>query len=158
NINFESQIPELPLVLDRANKKFYELNCKSYQFSRETYYLKPLERIKKYEENPDEYNRRLLIEVAGDYRLFGRLEDALAIYDKILAEEKVSAEVIFLKGTLLLSMENDQGIDYIYQAIELNDQFLINGVPYIRDYCTMMGLKERFAEVKEYTDVKRDYV
>lgn len=149
-VEFNDNIDELDLIVARANELIVKFIEPTYEERRKRDYLDPLKVIKEYEENSNDCERLELFKVARAYRIFSMFDKSLMIYDKILSEHNDNPQAIFEKGTLLLSMFDNQGIEYIYQAIKFNENYLDAGVNIIGEYCLKMGLEEELEKIRSY--------
>lgn len=72
----------------------------------------------------------------------------------------VTAFARYWKGVLLLSRYDSSGLDYLYQAMEANTNYIEDGLERIGRYCTQMGLQEELDEYRrrapDYLQTKKD--
>ena len=81
-----------------------------------------------------------------------------AICDRIIAENDslyATAFARYWKGVLLLYRYDDSGIRWLYEAMELNTNYIEEGLHRIGSYCTRMGLQE---ELEEYRSRALDFM
>ena len=129
-----------------------------YEEKRREAYLKPLSFIEEYEATEKEYSSEELSPLLNAYRELLMDEKAEALCDKIIAQEKnpyAAAHALFVKGLLLLKNYDAAGIDYLYKASELNENYKQSGMDEVGKFCLRMGLEE---ELQRYRDTMDSYV
>lgn len=156
-ISFDQPISELEKIVKRANEVIVHSNEATYQERRNRDYLEPRSMIEQYEQHPEAMDRLELFSVAHAYRIFNKFNQAMAIYDEILANYPEHPQALFEKGTLMLSMFNHEGINLIYEAIGLNENYLEVGVNLIGEYCLKMGLEDELARYRQYRKEMANY-
>lgn len=157
-ISFENRIPEIDKLMDLTSNLIKQEFKDDYEKARNEYYIEPLKLIGEYETNGSDFDKHKVFNVAKAYRNFGKLNEALEIYNKLLETNSTNAKYIFAKGTLLLSLYDASGIDLIYKAMELNKGYLNIGMDLISDFCLKMGLTEEIEKARAYIREHRDFV
>ena len=119
----------------------FEDRKETYDEDRRNNYITHIERINNWEKEGcpvalEEYEN---IFYALCY--IGRVEDAHLFLDRVMEEfTNIGASfAYFMKGVYLLHKFDDGGIDLIYKAISLNDNYLNQGLSEIGEYCCMTG-------------------
>lgn len=158
NIDFSRKIPEIEKLANFASKLIMDDFKSEYEEQRKIQYLNNKDLIDKYEAGEAKYNQLKLFDLAYAYRKMGRLQDAIAIYDKLIAELGERPKLLYSKGVTLLNLYEDTGIEYIYKAMELNSSLLKSGINLISEYCLKMGLADELEKIRAYLKEHRDYV
>ena len=141
-----------------ADRRVTELEAETYKELRKYHYWEHLERVNEFEKHntigtPEEM-RPVVI---GYYRI-GMPEKAEALCDRLIAANDsiyATAFARFWKGVLLLRRYDKSGLDYIYQAMNTNRNYIDDGLSEIGSFCTMMGLEE---ELEHYRSISTSYV
>lgn len=129
-----------------------------YAELRKKVYLDELAIIEEFESRewdltPDELRPPMLA-----YFNTGRPDKMEAICDKIIAENDslyATAFARYWKGVLLLYRYDHSGIRWLYEAMELNTNYIEEGLDRIGSYCTRMGLQK---ELEEYRSRAIDFM
>ena len=130
---------------DEINRSFRENFKENYTDNRNEAYLKPLAIVKEYQESGKTVSGELarpIMDAMRDVGYFAELEE---LCDKIINETEnvyATAHAHFVKGHLLLKRYNRDGLDHLYKAIDINKNYLDDGIRLIGDFCCTMGLKE----------------
>ena len=147
-----------------CDKERASVEKEKYDDMRRRAYLEPMERIAAYEAEgkllpPDEM--RPIMEA---YFTVGQPEKLEALCDEIIRTNDSPTATAFSrywKGFLLLRRYDAAGIDWIYQAIETNRNYIQEGMDEIGKFCTMMGLQEELEEYRrravEYFQTQKDW-
>ncbi len=113
-----------------------------YAAARQTYYLEPLATIREWEASGADRPAYEMSPVLDAYRILHRYNELEALCDRVLAEEADYAHALYLKGECLLQRYEDEGIDCIYRAIDINKNYMREGFEAVSRYCRLMGLRE----------------
>ncbi len=111
-------------------------------------YLEPLEVITEWEASDRQRMTTELSPVINAYRDLYRHREAEALCDDILEHETnqfAQAHALFVKGHLLLRRYETEGIDYIYRAMDINKNYMENGLSSVESYCALCGLADELA-------------
>lgn len=157
---------EVTAALTHMDKKIFDIASDGYEEHRKRLYLDPLDVVRTYEQRPSTYTTAELSPVINAYRDLNRYEEALAICEGILEHEEnpfATAHALYFKGCHLLSKYDAAGIDMIYQAIDLNSNYIEDGLEAIGAFCCRMGLESereeyrcRFVELTQAREDKYD--
>ena len=145
--NYEKECRKAIELVDKRHAELGE----DYQKAREEYYCRPLETVTAYELAPESYTTETLRPVIDAYYALGMPDKALAVCDHILSSYDspfATAYASFRKGGILLSRFDPAGIDFIYQALEHNNNYVESGLDEIASFCCMMGLEDRLEEYR----------
>lgn len=156
--SFNNRIPEIEKLMNLTSELIKNDFKDDYEKARNEYYIEPLKHIGEYETREAEFDNYKAFKVATAYRNFGKLNEALGIYNKLIESNSNNAKYIYAKGTILLSLYDPSGIDFIYKAMEMNRNFLNNGMELISDFCLKMGLTEEIEKTRAYIREHRDFV
>ena len=142
---------EVQKAIDYAESKVYENRRKTYEQDRKECYTEPLKRVSEWEINGCPIVSESYADIISDLKQLGRHEEAEALCDRAINElnENSSMHAYFIKGCALLYRYDDSGLDYIYHAIEKNQNYLEEGLQIIGTFCCMTG---REKELLEYRD------
>ncbi|MCL2140128.1 MAG: M48 family metallopeptidase [Dehalococcoidia bacterium] len=80
-----------------------------------------------------------------------KTDKALCVYDKMLEENPSCASALFRKGQILLGRLDDNGLELVIKAVELDSAFIANGLLLIREYQVANGMGKRINELEEWT-------
>ena len=158
-ISFENTIPEKDKFVEKGNKIYVSsIDADEYSNYRQYNYVRPLDLITDYETGKFSDKPIEKFYVANAYRSFGQLDKALEIYNSLLDERSESPKLIFEKGTLLLALYDNEGINYIYKAMKLHKQYIDKGCIAIAEYTLKMGLLDELEKIRKYMDEHRNYI
>ena len=84
-------------------------------------------------------------------RNIGRVTEAEALLDRAIAElpPYAAAKAYFMKGALLMHRFDDAGIEYMYRAIDENNNYVEEGIQMIGEYCCLSGNGEELEKYRE---------
>ncbi|MBR4013958.1 MAG: hypothetical protein IKJ00_06645 [Clostridia bacterium] len=142
---------EVQKAIDYAESKVYENRRKTYEQDRKECYTEPLKRVSEWEINGCPIVSESYADIISDLKQLGRHEEAEALCDRAINElnENSSMHAYFIKGCALLYRYDDSGLDYIYHAIEKNQNYLEEGLQIIGTFCCMTGREKELLEYRE---------
>lgn len=126
-----------------------------YEEDRKQAYLYPMSVIEEYENSEMEYSSEELSPVLNAYRDTVQFDKAEEICDRIIAMEQnpyATAHALFLKASFLLQRYDKSGIDLMYRAIELNENYIENGMDTVGKFCLRMGLEDELQRYRDFVD------
>ena len=128
-----------------------------YAQLRKEHYLAPLSRIEAWQAAGMPIAPETYADIFCDLKHLGRLEEAEALCDRVIAEldENSSWSAFHAKGCLLLFRYDERGMEYIYRAIEKNLNFLADGGTVLGRFCCMTGREE---DLRIYRERMKAYV
>ena len=139
-------------AVDDTDKELYEARKDSYAEERVENYVKPLAVVESWRaSNTDptaEQSRPLMDALLA----LGYTEELEALCDRIIEHTQnvwATPHAHMVKGTILLTRYDKAGIDHIYRAIELNKNYLEEGLNAIGEFCCLMGLQEELDIYRE---------
>ncbi len=143
---------------ETADAQRATISREKYAELRKEGYLDELAIIEEYESRdwdltPDELRPPMLA-----YFRVGMPEKMEALCDKVIAENEslfATAFARYWKGALLLYRYDNTGLQWLYEAMELNTNYIEEGLNCIGSYCTRMGLQE---ELEEYRRRAPDFL
>lgn len=151
----------------QTDKYLLALISESYEKDRARIYLPALKVIEAYEKSETPYTTAELSPVINAYRDTEQRNKALTICEHILATEEnlfATAHALYFKGCYLLNSYDPAGIDLIYQAMDINKNYVEEGIDLIGQFCCTMGLeaerevyREKYVELMQYNMDKWDY-
>lgn len=136
---------ECQALLSHVDENMAQIPPEAYQQYRKENYEEPLALVTEWEKtgellSPDEMRPILMA-----YLNLGQPDKMEALCDRILEGEDGTSAIHFAtywKGKLLLYRYDKRGIDYIYKAMEANENYIQPGLDAIGGFCTRMGLEE----------------
>ena len=137
---------------ETADTERASIPLEQYEEMRRESYLKPLEVIREFEAADKKFSPDELRPVMNAYFQLGMPEKMEALCDSVLAEQESPFAAAFSnhwKGTLLLYRYDKTGIDYLYQAMEANTNYIESGLDRIGSFCTRMGLQQELEEYRQ---------
>lgn len=139
----------------------------NYEKDRERLYLSACKIIETYEKGDAKYTTAELSPVINAYRDLGRYDETLAICEEILTTEEnvfATAHALYFKGCYLLNHYDAAGIDLIYRAMEINKNYVEEGIDMIGQFTCTMGMeearevyREKYVELMQYNMDKWDH-
>lgn len=139
----------------------------NYEEERERLYLAPRRVLEEYEKAEVPYTTAELSPVINAYRDIDQRKQALDICEQILATEEnvfATAHALYFKGCYLLNHYDAAGIDLIYRAMEINKNYVEEGIDLVGQFCCTMGLeaerevyREKYVELMQYNMDKWDH-
>ena len=139
---------EVQRALAFADKRLFEAQD-TYEKDRKEAYLDPLARVTAWREQGSPVTPEGFGDILSDLRQLCRQSEADELCDRAIAEldENSSPLAYFQKGCKLLYRYDPAGVDLIYHAIEINHNFIDEGLQMIGQFFCMTG---REKELQEY--------
>ncbi|MGM9647725.1 MAG: hypothetical protein ACI3YH_06315 [Eubacteriales bacterium] len=110
-------------------------------------YIEPLRRIEEFEASDEQLTAPEIPPILNAYGGLGRYEEQEALCDRLLADDRYSeyetVAALYGKGIRLLARYDEAGADLIYRAIELNSNYMNDGLEQIAEFFHWMGLADR---------------
>ncbi len=119
-----------------------------YAAGRKEHYLDKLAVIAAWEASDKDCPTSEMSPVINAYRFLGRFADMEALCDRIMETEDnpfAQAHAIYEKGICLLWRYDTTGIDCIYRAMDLNKNYMKDGLEFVEGYCRLCGLADDMA-------------
>jgi hypothetical protein len=147
NENYKKEIDNL---IDIKNKQWYEYWYDKWEEFTKEYKLQ-LEIIKNYKETDDieknmEYG--FALEETREY------DKAIEVYKNILYKDENCAIAMYKIGQILLIKNDNNGIELIKKAADLDSDFIISAMDIIIEYSMDNGMKDKIDEVYEWFSEK----
>lgn len=143
---------EIDGIMKKANAIHFEEISSTWEETRKEH----LENKKLIEKFTETENEEKTIEYGIALEDVGKTDEALAVYDKIIGINPSSAGALFRKGQILLIRQNEEGIDLIKKAINLNVNYAEAGLPLIENYLVSNGMTEKKTELDKWAWEKID--
>ena len=147
-----------------CDKERASVEPEKYAEMRRKAYLEPMERIAAYEAEGKLLPPEEMRPIMEAYFNVGQPEKMETLCDEIIRTNDSPTATAFSrywKGFLLLHRYDAAGIDWIYQAIETNRNYIQEGMDEIGKFCTMMGMQEELEEYRrravEYFQTQKDW-
>lgn len=146
-----------------SDRKMQEIDPEIYRQQRKEYYLDHLETVRAFEEGGKLLPPEEMRPVIYGYYALAMPEKAEQLCDQLIAAYDSPFSTAFArywKGILLLYRYDKAGLDYLYQAMETNTNFIEDSLDRIGRFCTMMGLPEELEEYRaralDFMQLKQD--
>lgn len=139
-------------VCETVDKVIYENEKESYAERRENMYLKPMRDIQKWIDGGRQVIPEESRPIMDALELLNRDDELEALCDNIIENCDnifATAHAHRVKGGLMLSRYDKGGIDHIYTAVELNSNYIMNGLDIVGEYCCMCGWQEELEVYRE---------
>ncbi|MCL2061751.1 MAG: M48 family metalloprotease [Firmicutes bacterium] len=120
---------------------------------RQINYVMPLKVIQHFEESGEADSLR---EVAEAYFSLCRYEDCLKIVQQILDANPRVSFALYTKGVILCDKFDDDGLDYIQKAVDINLQYAESGIEIMSKYLLRQALSARREALRAWSDEKAD--
>ena len=127
-------------------------NESRYREERKENYLKPLAIIEAWENSEKNGSAEDLRPIIDAYLTLNKFNDAEALCDIVIQNAEsiyVKPYAMYVKGRCLLDRYDPDGIAFIYRAIDINHNFMDQGLDAIGSFCARTG---RQKELKEYRE------
>ena len=137
-------------ALNFADRNLCERQDMYEQYRKESY-LDPLERVTEWEKSGMPVTAEGFADIVSDLKQLGRHEDAEALCDRAMQELDVnsSPHAYFIKGCTLIHRYDEAGIDLIYHALEMNHNYLEEGLLEIGEFCCITGREKELQIYRE---------
>jgi len=149
NSDYQNEINE---IIDKMNGIWAADMAEEWDNVRESY-TKSQDVIDSFTETED---AEKLLEYGMALENIGENDKALTVYDKILDSNPNNAGALFRKGQILLSWKNDEGLELIKRTVDLDNDFIENGLTLIGNYLVANGMADKKDELKEWAIEKSD--
>ena len=139
-------------IISKINSEIAIELGKNYEELRKVNYLDPLATVDNWKADKQNYSSADLIPVIDALSGLMRFDEAEALCDEIIANEKnvyATAYPKHFKGVMMLLREDDKGIDLLYEAIELNSNLLEISINQIGEYACKHGMQKELDEYRE---------
>src|SRR5690554_3786689 len=117
-MDFSNKLPEMEKISDYASNIIMNHFKSHYKEERKARYLDHKQLIEEYESNKIDFPKNKLFDLAFAYRILGRIEDAIQIYEELIEEYGERPKYLISKGTAYFSLYDDRGIELVYRAME----------------------------------------
>ena len=131
-------------AVEYIDQLIYEQHVDNYAQIRKDFYLDPKELVDAWIVSgspiiPEEY-----MDVVSALRQLGRISEANTLCDAAISQldDIASCHAYFMKGASLLHSYDPAGIDYIYHAIENNNNYIMEGLDIIGEFCCIVGRED----------------
>lgn len=147
NENYKEEIDKL---VDIKNKQWYESWCNDWEEFTKEYKLQ-LEIINNYKETDD-------AEINMDYGFaleeLRQYDKALEVYKNIISKDENYAIAIYRMGQILLTKNDNNGIELIKKSGDLDSELVISCMDSIIQYSMNNGLEDKVDEAYEWFNKK----
>lgn len=126
-------------------------NKESYEEYRRYYYIESKELVEKWENNGKPIIAEEYSDVCDALRRLGRNTEAFELCENVIKilDDVGSCYAHFMKGCFLLHSFDENGIDYIYKAIETNHNYIDEGLAVIGRFCCLTGQEDQLEIYRE---------
>lgn len=131
-------------ALDDVGAQIYDSMAENYAIDRQDAYENPLKTIHAWEAAGKPLLPEAYSDVLHALWCLQRCDELEKLCDRAIAELPImsSHDAYFMKGILLLHRYDPAGIEYLYSAIEANQNHLESGLQEIGQFCCLTGRKE----------------
>lgn len=140
----EEYLEERSRAIGAANAYSKKMNEADYARNRKENYLAPLETVKEWEAKGRPVAAEEYRTVVQALRSLGRNTEAEQLCERAIGELPPAAAAFgyFMKGSALVHRCDPAGIELLYRAVELNDNYVDEGLDFIGSLCCMLGDEE----------------
>lgn len=141
-----------------CDRRMREISQENYSKIRQEEYLDHLKIVQDYEAGGTLLPPEDMRPVIYGYYTLAMPDKAEALCDQIIAAYDSPFSTAFAKywkGILMFSRYDKAGLEYLYQAMEANTNYIDDGLEKIGSFCTMMGLAQ---ELEEYRARALDFM
>lgn len=123
----------------------------SYEEYRKRCYLEPKKLIDDWEAKGKPIDKTEYRDIVSALRYLNRNTEALQVCEKAieLFDDAGRYYALYIKGCFLLHSFDESGIDLIYKAIEINNNYLNEGLDIIGQFCCLTGKEDQLAIYRE---------
>lgn len=139
-------------ALEQVNQEVTEARKTTYAEDRKAYYLRPLKTVEQWEQNGKKLTVEEIRPVMDALRMLCRDGELDALCDDVIENNDnkfATAHAHMTKGMRLLQRYDKRGIEHIYQAIEINHNYIDEGMQEIGMFSCMMGLQDELERYRE---------
>lgn len=145
-------VEESQKAIEYVSSLIAEHSEDSYEEYRKYYYVESKELVEKWESNGRSIVAEEYSDICEALRRLGRNTEALELCEKAIKQldDAGSCYAYFIKGCFLLHSFDEEGVDYIYKAIENNHNYIDEGLDIIGRFCCLTGQEERLEYYREH--------
>lgn len=146
----DSLADEREKAIRAMDREMYESINPNYAEIREERYLAPKRLLEQWEQDGRPLEEERIRPVVDAFETLCMMDRAEKLCDRVIAEAEnpyAAAYARFSKGSYLLQRMDKAGIALIYEAIDLNSNYIDSGLEMIGDACCRFGWQE---ELEEY--------
>ena len=138
-------------ALGFIDRLIYESNKDEYGETRNNIYFKELKILEDWENAGKPLTADGFRDVVEAFAHTGRMSAAESICDEVIANlpDFSAAFAIFFKGLCLLHRYDDEGIEYVYKALELNQNYIDEGMDARGQYSCITGNQKELDQYRE---------
>jgi Zn-dependent protease with chaperone function len=142
-------LAEVDAAVELMDKTLYEQNKEGFAEGHQKRYLTALAEVEKWEGDGKPVIAGKYEDVVSALMYLGRVSEGEDLCDRAIASlpETSSAFAIFKKASLLIWRYDHAGVDLMYRAIELNHNYIEDGLSLIGSYLCFTGNEE---ELRDY--------
>lgn len=147
----DSYLVERKKAIQYLDQLVYEDRLKTYEEDRQKFYLEPLKAVKDWEDAGKPLIAEQYADIDYALRMIGRYSEANTLCDRAIAElqDSASCYAYYTKGCFLLQDYQEEGLGYVYHAIESNSNFVKDGLEIIGHFCCLTGRQEDLEDYRE---------
>ncbi len=151
-----SYLAERKKAVEYLDRLIYQDRLETYEEDRQKLYLDPLSDVTAWEKAGKPLIAEQYADIDYALRMLGRYSEANTLCDRAIAElsDSASCYAYYTKGCFLLQDYQEEGIGYVYHAIENNNNFVKDGLEIIGHFCCLTGRQE---ELEDYRENAVDY-
>lgn len=159
----DSYLAERKKAVEYLDGLIYQERLETYAEDRQRLYLEPLKDVTDWEAAGKPLIAEQYADIDYALRMLGRYSEANTLCDRAIAElpDSASCYAYYTKGCFLLQDYREEGLPYVYHAIENNSNFVKDGLEIIGQFCCLTGRQEDLDSYREnavdYAQRQRDY-
>ncbi|MBQ8400219.1 MAG: hypothetical protein IJX08_09710 [Clostridia bacterium] len=158
--DFEVRLPdhtdaygqECKKAAQELSKEIAETIKDDYAQVREERYVKPLAIIEEYRKSGQTLTAEEARPVFDALMAFSYYDEAEALCDRLLQTTEnhfATAHALYTKGCILLGRYDKQGIDFLYEAMDINHNYVEEGLSMIGEFCCTTGDEQGLETYRE---------
>lgn len=151
SVKSDTYLKECENALAHVEELIYQQRIETYAEERKMLYLAPKKKVEEWEKEGKPLKSEEYADIYYALHQLGRYSDSEVLCDRVIAELPSSANsyAYFMKGCFLLHRYDPTGIDYVYQAIEQNTNYIEEGLDIIGEFCCLTGRQEELDAYRE---------
>ncbi len=146
-------------ALQWADEAVHKDLTQNWEQARQENWLQYHQDIARWEESGSQLTYELTRKVLEAMYALRRYQDIIDLSQAFAdsgASESERCHAIFYEGLARLALEDDTGIDVLYQAVLNNPNYHESGCTAIAEYCSILGMQEQMDRYRDFVDNRMD--
>lgn len=142
---------EVEAAIDLVDARLYELHKDEYKERRKESYLEPLETIEKWQADGSPIVAGKYEDAVSALMFIGRVSEGEEICQKAIdtLDANSIAFALFKKASLMLARYEFEGVELMYKTIELNPNYMDEGLDLIGNFLCLTGRESELIEYRK---------